>query len=261
MKNPTPSVFLTSLRTSFSQSPCKQEPIFSRLRFYSQRAVEIFKIWNTEFNNITKHAKQAIIHWPWHDYGPNDTDNAGYTLDMYEGFISKAKNYGSEFLTAKDLSLRIKSFKNSAVDISPITGNKIVAKVKSNNSGQFSLKLNKPKMISSVDKWYAYNQDTVFLNKTGGIYTIRLGSPKALTHISKLPSRSKLLSLSGNGEDIKFKFSGKGKVQIITKCTNPSSIKVSGGLSTYQKINSNKLSLNFPSNKSYTETIVDITCP
>ncbi|RTZ65939.1 MAG: hypothetical protein DSZ29_03720 [Aquificaceae bacterium] len=234
---------------------------FTLIGFQHKTPAQAKQIWNTEFNNITKHAKQAIIHWPWHDYGPNDTDNAGYTLDMYEGFISKAKNYGSEFLTAKDLSLRIKSFKNSAVDISPITGNKIVAKVKSNNSGQFSLKLNKPKMISSVDKWYAYNQDTVFLNKNGGIYTIRLGSPKALTHITKLPGRSKLLSLSGNGEDIKFKFSGKGKVQLITKCTNPSSIKISGGLSTYQKINSNNISLNFPSNKSYTETIVDITCP
>ncbi len=233
---------------------------FTLIGFQKKTPAQAKQIWQQEFNALTKHARQAIIHWPWHDYGPNDTDNAGYTLDMYESFIANAKNYGSEFITGKDLSLRIKSFKDSAVDISS-TANTVVAKVKSSNSGQFSLKLNSSKTISSVDKWYAYNQNTVFLDQDGGIYTINLGSPKAVTHINKLPSRSKLISLFGNGEDIRFKFSGEGIVEITTKCSNPSSINVTGGPNTYQKIDSTKISLNFPDNKRYAETTVDISCP
>ncbi|HIO91418.1 MAG TPA: hypothetical protein EYG68_01055 [Leucothrix mucor] len=234
---------------------------FTLIGFQHKTPTEAKQIWSKEFADITKHAQQPIIHWPWHDYGPNDTDNAGYTLDMFESFISKTKSFGSEFVTGKDLSQRIKSFKGSAVDISPIANNTIIAKVKSSNSGQFSLKLNTTKNISSVDKWYAYNQDTVFLDQDGGIYTIRLGATKAATHITKLPSRSKLLSLSGNGEDIKFRLSGEGTVEVTTKCTNPSSIKVNGGISTYQKINSNKISLNFSGNNSHAETTVNISCP
>ena len=223
-------------------------------------AEEAKQIWFKEFDDLAKHAYQPIIHWPWHDYAPFDSFKAGYRLDMFESLIAKAKNYGSEFITAKDLAERIQTFKQSAVDLS-IQGNTITAKVKSAKAGQFGLKLNNSQTISSVDQWYAYNQNTVFLDQDGGIYTIHLGTPRSVTHISKLPSRSHLISLSGNGEDIKFRFEGEGSVEVTTKCINPSSIKITGGINTYQRINSNKIALNFLENKRYLETTLDISCP
>jgi hypothetical protein len=233
---------------------------FTLIGFQKHTAAEAKVIWSNEFDALVKHAAQPFIHWPWHDYGPNDSDNAGYTLDMYESLLAKAKNYGSEFITGKNFAERIKSFKQSAVDISTVNG-VISAKVKSANAGQFALKLNKSQSISSVDNWYAYNQNTVFLDQDGGVYKINLGTPRSITHITQLPSRSKLISLSGNEEDIKFRFAGEGKVEVTTKCNNPSSIKITGGINTYQKVSSNKISLNFATNKNYQETTVNITCP
>jgi hypothetical protein len=179
---------------------------------------------------------------------------------MFEGFIAKAKNYGSEFITGENLAERIKAFKQSAVDISTTDNNSIIASVKSTNATQFALKLADTQSISSVDNWFAYNKNSVFLDEDGGIYTIHLGTPRSITHISKLPSRSRLVTLSGNGKDIKFRFSGEGNVEITTKCANPSSVKVTGGISTYQNISNNKIALSFLANRSYSETMVNIEC-
>ncbi len=233
---------------------------FTLIGFQKHTAIEAKQIWFNEFDALVKHASQAIIHWPWHDYGPNDSDNAGYSLAMYEDFIAKAKNFGSEFITGKDFAERIKAFKHSAVDLS-LNNQTLIAKIKSTKAGQFALKLKGSQTISSVEQWYAYNEKTVFLDQDGGIYKIHLGTPRSITHINRLPTRSQLISLSGNGEDIKFRFVGEGKMEIITKCANPSSIKVTGEINSYQSINSNKIVLDFSVNKSYLETTVDITCP
>ncbi len=233
---------------------------FTLIQWEKHSATEAKQIWSNEFDAIAKHASQPIMHWPWHDYGPFNNFGAGYNLDMFESLISKAKNYGSEFITGKNLAERIKTFKQSAVELSSANG-VITAKVKSANAGQFALKLDKSQTISSVDSWYAYNNNTVFLDQDGGVYKIHLGTPRSVTHINQLPSRSTLVSLSGNGEDIKFRFTGEGKVEVMTKCNNPSSIKVTGGVSAFQKVSSNKISLNFATNKSYQETTVDVACP
>ena len=233
---------------------------FTLIQWEKHSATEAKQIWSNEFDAIAKHASQPIMHWPWHDYGPFDNFGAGYSLDMFESLISKAKNYGSEFITGKNLAERIKAFKQSAIDISSENG-VITAKVKATNAGQFALKLDKSQTISSIDSWYAYNKNTVFLDQDGGVYKIHLGTPRSVTHINQLPSRSTLVSLSGNGEDIKFRFRGEGEVEITTKCNNPSTIKVTGGISTFKKISSNKISLSFATNKSYKETTVDVACP
>ena len=233
---------------------------FTLIQWQKHSATEAKQIWSNEFDALAKHASQPIMHWPWHDYGPFDNFNVGYSLDMFDSLLSKAKNYGSEFITGKNFAERIKAFKQSAVDIS-IENNIITAKVKSTRAGQFGLKINNSKTISAIDQWYAYNRDTVFLDQDGGVYTIHLGVPRSVTHITQLPSRSKLVSLSGNGEDIKFRFTGEGKVEVTTKCMNPASIKVMGGVNSYQSISSNKISLSFLENRGYLETTVDITCP
>ena len=157
------------------------------------------------------------------------------------------------------MSERIKSFKQSNIEVSKL-GKTITAKVYSSSAGKFALNINQSQTIASIDQWYAYNKDTVFLDQDGGIYTIHLGIEKPVTHINKLPSRSQLVSLYGNGEDLKFQLSGEGTVEIITKCSDPSAIKISGAISSYETVSSDKILLNFPQNKHHQETLVDITC-
>ncbi|MCK5901674.1 MAG: hypothetical protein KAG28_00880 [Cocleimonas sp.] len=233
---------------------------FTLIEFQKRSAAEAKQIWAKEFDDLTQHAFQPILHWPWHDYAVSDLEKKGYTVDLLESVISKANDYGSEFVTGKDLSERMKSFSQSAVNIST-ENNTLTATVKSSNAGQFSLRLNNSLKISSVNQWYAYNETTVFLGKEGGSYTLNLGNPKAITRIHKLPNRSKLISLSGNNEDLKFQLTGEGTVEIITKCDNPSSIKVTGGTRFYKTIASNKIALKFDKNRAHEETSVNISCP
>ncbi|MBT7410835.1 MAG: hypothetical protein HN826_14130 [Methylococcales bacterium] len=232
---------------------------FTLIQFQKKTVEQAKQVWSNEFDTLVKHASQPIIHWPWHDYGPFDVFKAGYTLDLFESLIAKAKSYGSEFITGKDLSERIKSFKQSNIEVSKL-GKTITAKVYSSSAGKFALNINQSQTIASIDQWYAYNKDTVFLDQDGGIYTIHLGIEKPVTHINKLPSRSQLVSLYGNGEDLKFQLSGEGTVEIITKCSDPSAIKISGAISSYETVSSDKILLNFPQNKHHQETLVDITC-
>ncbi|MCK5917184.1 MAG: hypothetical protein KAG34_02075 [Cocleimonas sp.] len=232
---------------------------FTLVGFQNLTAAQAKQVWFNEFDALVAHNNQALIHWPWHDYGPNDTDNSGYTFDMFDALISKAHQFGSEFITGKDFADRIKTFGNSGISISK-QGDTIIGKVSANNSGQFALKVAKGSSIKSVDNWYAYDDKNVFLDSDGGNYTIRLGSsPDAVTHISALPSRSKLIAASGDGTDLQFTFKGKGKVKVALKC-NPSSINVSGGSSSYTTAGASAININFTNNIQHAETVVDISC-
>ena len=47
--------------------------------------------------------------------------------------------------------------------------------------------------IASVSGWYAYDNDSVFMDSDGGTYVITLGAaPVDVTHITALPSRAQL---------------------------------------------------------------------
>ena len=232
---------------------------FTLVGFQNHTAAEAKQIWFNEFDDLVAHNNQALIHWPWHDYGPNDTDNAGYTLDMFTDLISKAHQFGVEFITGKDFANRIKSFKNTGTTISK-QGNIITANVKTSNSANFSLKLANGNTIKSVNNWYAYNDKQVFLDQDGGKYTINLGTASAITHVTALPSRSQLVSLTGDGTDLQFQLKGTGKVNIDLKCS-PSNISISGGVNSYTPISSSKISLNFSDDKLHAITNVNITCP
>ena len=232
---------------------------FTLIGFQHHSAAEAKQIWFNEFDALVAHNNQAFIHWPWHDYGPNDTDNAGYTLDMFTSLISKAHQFGSEFMTGKDFTNRIKSFKTTGTTIFR-QGDTITANVKTNNSANFALKLSAGNTIKSVDNWYAYDNNQVFLDKDGGKYTINLGTASSITHITALPSRSQLISLTGDGTDLQFQLKGTGKVNIDLKCS-PSNINISGGVNTYTSVSSSKISLNFSDDKLHAITNVDISCP
>ena len=232
---------------------------FTLIGFQHLNAAQAKQVWFNEFDTLVSHNNQALIHWPWHDYGPNDTGNEGYSFDMFDSLISKAHQFGSEFITGKDFADRIKAFKNAGLFVSK-QGNTITAKVSANNSGQFALKVANSGSIKSVDNWYAYDNENVFLDNDGGNYTIHLGnSPDALTHISALPSRSKLINVSGDGTNLQFTLKGKGTVKVLLKCI-PSSINVSGGSNSYTLAGQSAIDIIFNDDIQHPSTAVDINC-
>ena len=61
--------------------------------------------------------------------------------------------------------------------------------------------------------WYAYDNDSVFMDSDGGTYVIKLGpTPVDVTHITALPSRAQLLSATGNGINLDFSINGDGNI-------------------------------------------------
>ncbi len=232
---------------------------FTLVEFQQRTAEEAKQIWFNEFDALVAHNNQAFIHWPWHDYGPNDTGDVGYSFDMFDSLISKAHQFGSEFITGKDFADRIKAFNNAGLFISK-QGDTITAKISANNSGQFALKMTNSGSIRSVDNWYAYDDDNVFLDSDGGDYTIRLGGvPDAMTRISALPSRSKLITLNGDGTNLQFILKGKGTVEITLKCI-PSSINVSGGSNGYTSVDQSTINIIFNDDIQHASTAVDVSC-
>ena len=183
-------------------------------------ALEAEQFWGNEFNTLMHHASQPIIHWPWHDYGPtvsaDPISGDGYTVKMFENTIAKAYHSGSEFITSADVAQRINTFRDTKLTVDS-TGSTITATVNAHQLGKFSLAVNTEpgQIIHSVDDWYAYSDDHVFLGENGGTYNIQLGTSAASnTHITKLPMRSKLIDLSGDGTNLSFSFEGEGWVVI-----------------------------------------------
>jgi hypothetical protein len=135
---------------------------------------------------------------------------------MFENTIAKAYNSGSEFITSADVAQRINTFRDTKLTVDS-TGSTITATVNAPQLGKFSLAVNTEpgQIIQSVDDWYAYSDDHVFLGENGGTYNIQLGTFSASnTHITKLPMRSKLIDLSGDGTNLSFSFEGEGWVVV-----------------------------------------------
>ena len=84
-------------------------------------------------------------------------------------------------------------------------------------------------MIKSVTGWYAYNADTVFLPASGGTFTITMGAAQDdVTHITELPMRAALMSLTGNGRNLSFSVNGEGQVKIDLQAPGAGTVVVSG---------------------------------
>jgi len=234
---------------------------FTLVGFQGHTAEQAKQIWFNEFDALVKHNNQALIHWPWHDYGPSDFVNEGYSFDMFDLLLSKAYQFGSEFITGKNFADRIKTFNSAGLSVSQ-QGNTITSKVSSSNSGQFALKVAKGSTIKSVDNWYAYDETNVFLDHNGGDYIIQLGvTPDAITHISALPNRSELVTVNGDGTNLQFIIKGQGTVKVTLKCSNPSSITVSGGSNSYTLAGASAINIDFNANIQHATTRVDVICP
>lgn len=219
---------------------------FTNIQFLLYTAAETQQIWSNELKELALHANQPIIHWPWHDYGPTiAVKTHGYTIEMFDSVIKQAHTeLGSEFITGMDLAERMVDFKQSELHITR-TGDKVDVQVAKANFGKQALKLDKDYKIKSVDNWYAYNDQYVFLDKDGGNFSINLGNTADnVTHITHLPARAELLSLTGDGKNINFSFKGAGKVEVELACS-AATATVQGSTNTTTTSDS-MLELNFP---------------
>lgn len=181
-------------------------------------ATEAKQYWVDEYQSLMRHASQPIIHWPWHDYGPTtgSADGAPYSFEMFDNLISTAYRDHAEFLTSADIAQRIKAFKEAKVSMTQ-SGTTSTVKVDSANAGKASIEVDllPGNKIQSVDNWYAYDAKRVFLDKDGGEFTIHQAPNQAnVTHISSLPMRADLLSVTGDGNTLDFTFEGEGKVRV-----------------------------------------------
>ena len=128
---------------------------------------------------------------------------------------------------------------------------KIVATVTSADAGHFALDLDQN--IASVSNWYAYDKDWVFLPKNGGTFTISLGDAEDVTHISSLPMRADLLSVSGNGSDLSFSVTGSGDVGVDLRAPGSDAIIATGA--DKATISQETMTLSFSQSAKHTASI------
>ncbi|RVU83511.1 hypothetical protein EOL70_15855 [Leucothrix sargassi] len=233
---------------------------FTLVQFQRRSAEESQQIWFDEFDQLVSHTNLGLVHWPWHDYGPTNSDNAGYTFEMFDNLLARASNYGSEFITGKDFADRIKTFRAAGLSVTR-NGNVVTANVDSNDTGKFALNVADGTTISSVNNWYAYNDNQVLLANAGREYTINLGAPNTnVSRITSLPRRGELVSVTGDGTDLAFEFTGKGTVNVQLRCA-PTEFTVSGGTNQFIFTTPTQLGINFLEDREHATTRVDATCP
>ena len=233
---------------------------FTLVQFQRRTAAEAQQIWFNEFDQLVSHTNLGLVHWPWHDYGPTNSDNGGYTFEMFDNLLARASNYGSEFITGKDFADRIKAFRAAGLEVSR-SGNVVTASVDSDDVGKFALNVADGTTIASVNNWYAYNDKQVILAKEGRDYTVNLGTPNTnVSRITELPKRGELVSLTGDGTDLAFEFTGKGTVNVQLQCA-PSAFTVSGGTNQYIFTTPSKVGINFLEDRQHATTTVNATCP
>jgi Ca2+-binding RTX toxin-like protein len=182
---------------------------------------ESIATWQREWQDAVKSADLPVVVFPWHDYGLTGwiTDpgapKAYGNEAMFTPLIKAAYDYGSEFVTLADLAQRIATFEKAELTTTyNALANSITATVGPGILGTFQLDLD-TQNIASVDGWYAYDADSVFLPGSGGTFTINLGATKAdVTHIFALPARGRLDNVQGDGRNLSFSLYGEGQVQI-----------------------------------------------
>ena len=181
--------------------------------------------WVRQYQEVTSHSNKPIVLMPWHDYGPTNFNNDGYSESMFTSLIREAYNDGAEFVTLDDASQRIKAFEQSQLFVETAS-NTITAEVVGTNVGDFALDVSQG-TIQSVDNWYAYDDNSVFIPRNGGQFTINLGATQDnVTRITSLPMRAELDSLIGNGTNLDYTFTGAGTV--VVELANPNAVSIIG---------------------------------
>ena len=209
---------------------------FTLVEFQHKSVADASAAWAAEFNKLVSEAETPVIVWPFHDYGAADwnSDNPNsdspYSTQMFTDWIARAAAADMEFVTLEDLASRMSTLKSATVTTS-ISGNTITANVTSGSVGDMALDVDGQgtQVIKSVNGWYAYDNDSVFLPQSGGTFTITLGAAQDdVTHITALPMRAVLLSTSGNGQNLSFSLQGEGKVVVDLAASLVGTVAVSG---------------------------------
>ncbi len=232
-------------------------PDFGLIDFQNYTPAEAKIIWKTEIDTVLKHAQRPIVHWLWHDYGPTTQTAAGlYTKDMFTDTIAYAENLGAEFTTVDNMHDRIRAF--ASADLSVGSSNVISASVTAAGVGQFALKVSDGVQIKSVENWYAYDSEQVFLAEDGGQFEISLGPvPDAVTRITSLPMRARLLTLTGDGNQLSFSMQGEGEVAIVLSDGMKQNASVTGADSFAES--DGLLTLRFNNPSTYNVDITAVT--
>ena len=223
---------------------------FSLIEFLGLTPAQASAVWADEYAQITDHGSAPIVVFPWHDYGatnwdfnPDDNVFPGYTTAMYETVIARAAADGAEFVTLGDLAERVDAFNAASLTIEETAGGVDVT-VSSTDVGKFALTVDSGQQIANVGNWYAFSNDSVFLPTNGGQFSITYGkAADDVTHISALPMRADLQSVSGNGTDLDFSFEGRGDVGVSLASWGKGSIVATADATA--ALNGDLLSLTF----------------
>ncbi len=231
-------------------------PDFGLIDFQNYTPAQAKVIWKSEIDNALKHAQRPIVHWLWHDYGPTTQTAAGlYTKDMFTDTIAYAKDLGAEFTTVDDMHKRIRTFAGANLTVG--SSNVINASVTAAGVGQFALKVADDVQIKKVENWYAYDDAQVFLPEDGGQFEISLGPvADAVTHITQLPMRARLITLTGDGNQLSFSMQGEGEVTIELSEGMKQNVSVTGADSFTE--NEGVLTLRFNSSSIYNVEITAV---
>ncbi len=188
---------------------------FAMISFFGLTPAEAEIRWQNEYLDLNQWANQPILHWPWHDYALGSIyESQNYTTTMFTSLLGMAYGDNAEFITADDLQRRIRSYEASELYLSE-TGSGVTAQVLGTGLGRSSLEVNPGtgNVLASVDGWYAYSDDHIFLPSNGGTFTANFApTPANVTRITSLPMRADLQSVTGNGGDIRYTFQGEGSV-------------------------------------------------
>ena len=214
---------------------------FTEIQYDNKTPAQADADWESLFNQLSANSATPIIVWPWHDYGPTDwnDDNPGtpgtlaYDEAMYTNFIAYAYNAGYEFVTSEDLASRIAA--EQAATLSETTsGNVITATVTpaptEPDLGAMALNVVNGaagQVIQNAGSWYAYDSQSVFMPYGGGTFNVTLGTTQDdVTHVDYLPMRADLQSVTGDGSNLTFSFTGDGTVDVHVKTPGTNVISV-----------------------------------
>ena len=201
---------------------------FTEIEFQHKTVAEAEADWAAQFNALSANAAGTpIVVWPFHDYGAaawNTHDQFAHRLALHHADVHGLHR------ASVCAELRVRDARGSCLP------NRCAAEgayqlhdrrqrnhrdghtgSSAPDVGEMSLNVinGGTQVIQNVTNWYAYNTQELFLPRNGGTFTVNLGTTQdAVTHIASLPMRGDLLSVTGDGLNLKFSMVGDGHVVI-----------------------------------------------
>lgn len=209
--------------------------------------------WVERYRKQMRHTSQPIINWPWHDHA--SIYGVPYDVAMFTDTIKDAYEDDAEFLTSMDIAKRVAAFKDAKIKVD-YPDNAVHVSVEGYGLGKSSLEvgLKEGKVIAKVKEWYAYDDKHIFLDRDGGEFLIKQGrKAHHITHITSLPMRAELISVTGNGDDLTFSFEGAGAVRLAL--TKASKYYAFTGADDVKKIGNKRVELFFEEAGTHTVSV------